>query len=238
MAKSKIIIDIANGIIDTQIALKRTKILLQELNNDSIMTWINSEIEGYSSEIEVPQYRKITGTLRGSYFKGSMANHITYTNVSLPLGQMPEDLREMMLITDVTDGIEALRQMVTDCMQSEHKGLVKSLPADIYPSIAHYNNDPYMIITSANVDLNMPQIMNIFPKVENILLDILYYLEKQFGNLDEFDLDTNSKSEKELNEIISHIQVIIYNDSRVTVGDNNRIKSSSIASMIQNLKEH
>ena len=54
-----------------------------------------------------------------------------------------------------------------------------------------------MIITSASVELNMPQILNIFSKVESILLDILYYLEKQFGNLDELDIDTESKNEEE-----------------------------------------
>lgn len=138
MAKSKIIVEIANGEISTEVALKRTKILLQELNDDRILAWINSEIEGYPDGIEIPQYRKITGTLRGSYFKGSMATHMKYTNVPLSLGKMPNEIQEMILITNIVDGIEALRQIVTEGMQSEHKGLVKSLPADIYPLISEY----------------------------------------------------------------------------------------------------
>ena len=89
-----------------------------------------------------------------------------------------------------------------------------------------------MIITDARVELNMPQILNIFSKVESILLDILFYLEKQFGNLDELDIDTDSKNEEELKEIIQHIQVIIYNDHKVSVGDNNKIKDSTVSSVI------
>lgn len=58
----------------------------------------------------------------------------------------------------------------------------------------------------------MPQILNIFPKVENKLLDILRYLEKQFENLDELDIDVDNKSEQELKEIVNHIYVLIYND--------------------------
>ena len=46
MAKSKIIKELANGSIDTQTALKRTKVLLQELDNDDVLRWINCEIEG------------------------------------------------------------------------------------------------------------------------------------------------------------------------------------------------
>ncbi len=89
-----------------------------------------------------------------------------------------------------------------------------------------------MIITSATVNFNMPDVYNIFPKVENKLLDILRYLEKQFGNLDDLDIDLDSKSKDEVNEIKSHIYVIIYNDQSISIGDNNKIKNSTIVSKI------
>lgn len=232
MAKSKIIKDLANGAIDTQTALKRTKVLLQELDNEDVLEWINCEIEGYSNDSEVPNYRKIDGRLYGSYFKGSMASHMTYNHVPLPLGNMPDETREAILITDITQGIEALKCMVFDNGEGDTKSLVKTLPADIYPYIAKCNNDPYMIITSASVELNRPQLLNIFSKIESILLDILFYLEKQFGNLDELDIDIDSKNEEELEEIVKHIQVIIYNDHSVSIGDDNRIKDSTISSEI------
>ena len=90
-----------------------------------------------------------------------------------------------------------------------------------------------MVIQSAEIQLNMPQILNIFPKVENKLLDILRYLEKQFGNLDELDIDVNNKSEQELKEIVNHIYVLIYNDQSVTIGNDNEFNHSNIASSIK-----
>lgn len=233
MPKSRIIKDLANGTIDTQTALKRTKVLLQELENEDILKWINCEIEGYPADVKVPKYRKISGQLYGSYFKGSMAAHMTYTHVPLPLGKMPDDAKQKMMITDVTQGIEALKRMAIESENSETKTLVRGIPADFYPYIARYNDDPYMIITSASIELNMPQFLSIFSKVESILLDILYYLEKSFGNLDELDLDTDSKSPEELQKIIQHIQVIIYNNHSISIGDNNKIKDSTISSMIE-----
>ena len=232
MAKSQIIKDLANGVVDTQTALKRTKVLLQELKNEELLQWINYEIEGYPDDVDVPNYREINGQLYGSYFKGSMINHMKYTHVPLPLGTMPDDTKNNFLITKVTQGVQALKGMVTESEKSETKGLARNIPADLYSSISYYNNDPYMIITSASVELNMPQILNIFPKVENKLLDILSYLEKQFGNLDELDIDVESKTKEELKNITNHIYVMIYNDKSVTVGDNNRIKDSTIATSI------
>ena len=89
-----------------------------------------------------------------------------------------------------------------------------------------------MIIQSVEIRLSMPQILNIFPKVENKLLDILMYLEKQFGNLDELDIDVDSKSKQEIKEITNHIYVMIYNDQSITIGDKNKIKNSNIISKI------
>ena len=90
-----------------------------------------------------------------------------------------------------------------------------------------------MVIQSAEIQINMPQILNIFPKVENKLLDILRYLENQFGNLDELDIDVNNKSEQELKEIVNHIYVLIYNDQSVTIGNDNEFNNSNIASSIK-----
>ena len=90
-----------------------------------------------------------------------------------------------------------------------------------------------MVIQSAEIQLNMPQILNIFPKVENKLRDILRYLEKQFGNLDELDIDVDNKSEQELKEIVNHIYVLIYNDQSVTIGNDNEFNNSNIASSIK-----
>ena len=232
MAKSQIIKDLANGTVDTQTALKRTKVLLQELDDEKLIEWINYEIEGYPSTDNLPEYRKIGGQLYGTYFKGSMANHMTYNHVPLPLGDMPSDDVNMMLTTNITQGIEALKSMIAESEKGDGRGLSKIVPADYYPMIATYNKDPYMIIVTASVELNMPQIRNIFPKVENKLLDILRYLEKQFGNLDDLDIDVNSKSGKELKEIAKQIFLIIYNDQSISVGNNNKIEDSTIASKI------
>ena len=71
-----------------------------------------------------------------------------------------------------------------------------------------------------------------------ILLDALIVLEKEFGNLDELDIDISVKTSAELNAIIDKLIVIVYNDNSVSVGDGNRIKNSTIASLLKQGNRH
>jgi len=89
------------------------------------------------------------------------------------------------------------------------------------------------MITSARVIFGEQCITNVFAAIENRLLDILILLEKKFGILDELDIDVTSKGPEELQDIAEKIILIIYHDQSVTIGDNNKIKDSTIASTIE-----
>ena len=227
MAKSKIIKDLANGTVSTHVALKRAKLLLQELNDATLLAWIDQELLGYTDIKSIPEYRIKIGQLRGTYFKGSLANHATYKNVPLPVGKMPKEKVRELLSVYFSEGVEELTHVMHD-----HKDnpIGKPIAADYYPIIAVYNNDPYMNIVSARVDVNVQSIQGILTAVETKLMDIFCYLEKQFGVLDELDIDVASKTADEQEDIINHISVLIYNDHRVNIGDNNKIKETTIAS--------
>ena len=77
------------------------------------------------------------------------------------------------------------------------------------------------------------QIMNIIPHVENILLDMLLLLEKEFGNLDEFDIDVDSKDEEQLDNIRNTLYVMVFNDNSVTVGNDNKFRDTIVAANIE-----
>ncbi len=232
MPKSKIIKELANGTVDTLIALKRTKVLLSEFENEDLNKWINNEITGYLDDEEVPGYRVVRGSLMGSYFKGSMVSHMTWNHVSIPLGKMPDDMQESLLTVSFREGVEALKQLADKCDTSD-KQLGKQINADFFPVIAHYNEDPYMMITSAKVEIASQCIHNVFATIENRLLDVLILLEKEFGVLDDLDIDVGAKSVNEKEKIVKQLHVIIFNDNSVNIGDGNKIKDSNIASSIK-----
>lgn len=232
MAKSKIIKELANGEVDTITALKRAKVLVSDLNNTEVLKWLDYEISGYPEDTAVPSYRKTHGSLMGSYFKGSMASHMTWTNVSLPLGKMPDETKEILLSVVFQEGVESLKNLAKNS-QVAGTEISKSIPADFFPAIATYNNDPYMMITSARVVVGEHIISNIFSVIENKLLDMFMILEKEFGCLDELDIDTTTKSEGEIEAINNRILVLVFNDNSVTIGNGNKIKDTTIASKIK-----
>ena len=232
MAKSKIIKDLANGSVDTITALKRAKVLVSDLENIDILRWLDYEISGYPDDAVIPSYRKVHGILIGSYFKGSIASHMKWNNVSIPLGKMPDDIKELLLSVEFHEGIEALKKLA-EKNQGAGTEISKTIPADCFATIAHFNNDPYMIITSARVIVSEHILSNIFSIIENKLLGILMILEKEFGCLDELDIDTSVKSEEEIETINNRILVLVYNDNSVSIGDGNKIKDSTIVSEIK-----
>lgn len=231
MAKSKIIKDLANSSVNTITALKRAKVLVSALNNAEISKWLDYEISGYPEDATIPSYRKVQGSLIGSYFKGSMARHMTWTNVSLPLGNMPDEIKEMLLRVEFQEGVESLKTLAAKS-QASGTEIYKTIPADCFSTIAHFNNDPYMMITSARVVVGEHIISNIFSVIENKLLDMLMILEKEFGCLDELDIDTMAKSKEEIEAINNRILVLVFNDNSVTIGDGNKFKDTIIASDI------
>ena len=90
-----------------------------------------------------------------------------------------------------------------------------------------------MNITSARVIVSSHQILNVLSVIESKLLDALILLEDEFGNLDDLDIDTSTKTKDEIGSITSRIEVIFYNDQRIVIGDNNKIKDSEIAATIE-----
>ena len=90
-----------------------------------------------------------------------------------------------------------------------------------------------MIITSARVVVGEHIISNIFSVIENKLLDMLMILEKEFGCLDELDIDITTKSKEDIEAINNRILVLVYNDNSVSIGDGNKIKGTTIASEIK-----
>ena len=147
MAKSKIIKDLANGEVDTITALKRAKVLVSDLENDGILRWLDYEISGYPEGVAVPSYRKTHGILMGSYFRGSMATHMTWNHVSIPLGKMPDDIKELLLGVEFHESVEALRKLAQTSQDSGNQ-LGKAIPADLFSAIAAYNDDGDVLVTA------------------------------------------------------------------------------------------
>ncbi|MBQ8010092.1 MAG: hypothetical protein IJ265_00880 [Oscillospiraceae bacterium] len=193
MAKSKIIKDLANSTIDIHTALKRAKVLFSELNNNELLHWVENELVGYKKYEDLPDYRKLEGDIFGSYLEGFSHRFMRYTNASIPLGNMSEEIKKGILTVYIFDGVEALKNLALQSATKEGH-LSKNINADALCKINECNNNPFMKIDSAYVNIGSHSITNIISIIENRLLDALILLEKEFGCLDELDLSDSNKT--------------------------------------------
>lgn len=229
MAKSTIIKELANGTVDLKTALKRAKILVYDIGNEEISGWINSELAGYPDDAKLPSYRVTSGQLRGSYFKGSLASNAQWKNVALPLGDMPEDVRKDLLEIRFTDSVSSIQHLLASAEEKD-EGIGKAVPADCFPAIAHFNHDPFMNITSARVEISSHTLKNVLDEVESRLLDMLLLLEREYGSLDELDIDPSQKTDEERRDFAEKMIVNIYDDHSIHLGDNSSLRNSEVSS--------
>lgn len=221
MAKSQIIKDLANGTVDLHTSLKRAKVIFQEIGNGELIHWVDNEIKGYRVIEEIPDYRKMRGSLVGCYFSPV---GMKCQNVAIPLDNVEEDVINGILVNCVKQSIFALQHAI-----AENHSFERPLDDE---ECKHLSKKTGCYIYEASVKTDNSAIVDILPRVESILMELLCYIEKEFGNLDDLDIDVDSKSEEELNGITKQIYLMIYNDQSISVGNNNKINDTTIASTL------
>lgn len=222
MAKSTIIKDFAGGKVSVEIALKQLKVLLAEFDKPEMLKWVNAELQGYDDTDVLPEYRVIVGNLVGNFL-----NYYTKcTHISIPLkSDAPKELVEMCSQVRLYDSLSALRALTeTD------REFGRQINASLLPYVQQFSAISMTALLNATVEFSQTQVKNVFSRVENAVLDVLLLLEKEFGNLDDLDIDLTSKSNDEIQNIASNIMILLYNDNSIVIGDNNRMKDTSISS--------
>lgn len=222
MAKSTIVKDFAGGKVSVEIALKQLKVLLAEFDKPEMLKWVNAELQGYDDTEVLPEYRVIVGNLVGNFL-----NYYTKcTHISIPLkSDAPKELVEMCSQVRLYDSLSALRALTeTD------REFGRQINASLLPYVQQFSAISMTALLNATVEFSQTQVKNVFSKVENAVLDVLLLLEKEFGNLDDLDIDLTSKSNDEIQNIASNIMILLYNDNSIVIGDNNRMKDTSISS--------
>ena len=221
MANSKIIKELANSSIDLHTSLKRAKVIFQKVGSTELNKWLKNEIGGYKNLEDVPSYRKVKGCLRGSYIEKG----VNCKNLLIPLDKVDEEIIEGLTCNGAKQSIYALQEAI-----KAKQSFVRRLePYECQWLSAKTGR----MIYDAEVETDTSEVMDIIPVVENLLLETFLLLEKEFGILDNLDIDWDSKTEDEQKVIVEKI-IIIFQDNSVSVGNGNKIKNSTVASNISN----
>ena len=216
MAKSNIIKNFINSNMDINTALQNLMAILYCLEDENLINWANKELSGYDSINELPEYRKLKGRVMASYIVGNMKN----SNAPFIISHLDDDIQENLININLYSSISTLEEM-------KNKGesrIGKPIPPEFY-ILLQENTNAHIIEASVNTDLS--SINDVISKVRVKILKTLLFLEKEFGNLDELDIDISIKNKEELKNIVQHIHFNLY-DNSIKIGDGNKIKGSNI----------
>lgn len=216
MAKSNIIKNFINSNMDINTALQNLMAILYCLEDENLINWANKELSGYDSINELPEYRKLKGRVMASYIVGNMK----YSNAPFIISHLDDDIQENLININLYSSISTLEEM-------KNKGesrIGKPIPPEFY-ILLQENTNAHIIEASVNTDLS--SINDVISKVRVKILKTLLFLEKEFGNLDELDIDISIKNKDELKNIVQHIHFNLY-DNSIKIGDGNKIKGSNI----------
>ncbi|HDR7725984.1 AbiTii domain-containing protein [Bacillus sp. CH_50] len=219
MARSQLLKDVVSGQVSIENILLRLKIILSDLDNDLIMSWIEGELHGYDSTEELPAYRTLKGMPIGTYV---VNGSVKYTNAQVPIeAVMDKEMIEKMITISIKDSIKTLEEILSG-ENKENYGT--TVPTTICHGISNYD----LQIVGMQIKCASNRLSGIVSKVKSKLVDIIMELEKQYDNLDEMDIksqvdEDNSKKE----QVILNIEQIIFDES-IKLGDKNKLSRSRI----------
>ena len=214
MKRSKIISDLIYNQIDVAQAFEILDLLLENIDDKEIKNWIKLEKNGYGKEDEVPSYRIVRATIKGSYIVGN-----TKLN-NLPLAIKPEYISEYECIP-IKCGINEILQYALSEEKSENHNLMMPIHVGIAQNISMVNGQ----ICEANAHLSIYAYTNIVGNLKSKLLEIFKELEKTYGNLDELCIKFEDKSKETQ---VKNVIINIITDNSTKIGDSNKITNSII----------
>lgn len=217
MAKSAILKDLVNNTISLEIALSRLLVISNDLGNTELYEWAENELTGYSDKDTLPSYRiKRSLHLRYSGINGSFQ----VTNVPLDTNIFSKEEKDDLSTINVFEGIKVLEDL-------------SALDNDIIIDLSNLAG----IVYKRSGGIQCYSIQQLVPKgiykeilnqIRSTLIKIYINLDKEYGNLDELDIDMANKDEEDIKAFNKEIALYIYNDNSTKLGDNNKVKKSFI----------
>jgi hypothetical protein len=218
MSRSQLLIDLVGGKKDLESILLRLKVILSDLENDSLMKWIDGELKGYALD-DVPDYRILKGVPKGNYIVNGIVQH---TNANVPLLSLIDySDYENLIRLKLTNNIASIQNIVG---RDKNDSLSKVIPADYYHSISTYS----LQITSLNIQFSLLQLDEVTSCVKHKLVEIIMELEKKFEKLDELDIQSQIEADPAKKEVITNKIINIIYDESITIGSGNKISKSEI----------
>ncbi len=225
MAKSKLIKQIISDEISLDEAFDRLLAIAMELDDATLIKWAKQEKLGYADDDELPPYRIIQLTPMGTYHMYAAGGLMTHKNHVLPTLGVPKELKESFEKKPCIESISSLLLMIERMKKGERMGI--PVPPELY----HYFTQGTNIqVTNASLMFDLNEVSNIVSSTKTRLIEVLILLEKNFGILDDVDIDMRDYDVDELASLRNAVEQILQGQTPTTTYyiTDSKIKKSNI----------
>lgn len=209
--------------------LLKTKVFASRIGNKNLLNWVNKELNGYSMDDNLPEYRIGSATSSCTLRQGYAMQENTPVPVSFI---QDETLRNFFTQYEFRDSVKTLESYFSD------KGndiLMKILPVDFWAFLTREfrKNGFKGEIRDIKKMSHISSITQTLTEVRSKFLDLMINLESEFPDLPEDFSDYTETTKENLTQTINYIMGDSYNisnsgdGSTINIGDKNNINSAS-----------
>jgi hypothetical protein len=182
------LLDIDKSIISP---LLKTKVLASKLQNKILLDWVSNELTGYDTSGELPDYRKYSGNITGTYINGNTQ----YQDQPVPIAGLKTEIEEKLRSMDFYQSISSL-----ETLKGENKSgiLEHTFPAELTGLIEQNwrkKGNPYLQLVNCKKAISCNAVVEILAFVRNTLLDFMLKIDSEFGNITEIEEFSTKKEE-------------------------------------------
>ncbi len=218
MAKSTIIKELANNQISMEVALQRLMIIASDLENEELSAWAEAELHGYSQSDALPEYRNIQSI---HFVYSGINGSFKVTNCPFTFTSVLEEKLSDIYNVPIMDSVSSLQNFVDNPDKQSYRRDFSMLNGYVLQRTGIQCTSIYQ-----TVPLNFLQ--KILSQIKTILMNVFLKLDKEYGCLDDLDVDTTEKTPEEVEKINEVVNNYIFIDNSINVGDRNKLKGSGI----------
>lgn len=217
MAKSKLIKELANGIVDLTTAFNRLLIIANDIGNEELIIWAERELNGYQNFEDLPEYRIINApNLQYTGING----RFPVTNVPLPHNYLSSKTIDAVTRVGVFESIKEVEKY-SQLTESVYRDMT-----DLAGEVLERTGGVRCV--SIKQMINTQQYTGVLSNIQTKLIRVLLKIDKEYGNFDDLDIVISGRTSEEVQTINIQIKNLIYGDHSIRIGDNNDIDKSKI----------
>lgn len=221
-------LDLTNENAALSNTLRKAKILASKLRLPEIKDWLKYELEGYPDRYKLPEYR-IFKAINFGTFSGPYQSMVR--NITLPVYNLPDSLKDFVNKLRITEGIGELESMLNNESKTIRRKWTQEQILIARDKVEMENG---MALVDAYQPISESLIAGIVDNIKNKLLDFILDLENS-----DINITATVNNQKEKDKIRNMFNINIYgNDNIVTSGENvsqniEQVKPNDINSLLQ-----